>query len=403
MTNDFDFLIAHPGKHHVFSIVLGCLKSTKKVVFITPFYKVRLGRLLAMLPGRIGSKARGYFSPRIPNSVVHSPLYLQIIKIYCLFTNSLAYEVAFDKYVAKKISQGRYSTKVLITMQDYMPRTVEAARVKNWIIWSDQIINQSEETRARFLRHADLVKANFNLPPSSENNNNIIKKSDVITVPSTYCLSGIASLIPSSVRVEIIPYGATPGHFDLPRSETFQVIRIVARAHSFRKGGHLLLQSISECGDDLVKLARGFDIEFVFLGALESEISKLLIETKIPSGIKIKSGNIPNMDVPLLYQGSNIFLMPSLSEGMSLACMEAMHAGLPLIISKYCGIDGFPDHGMGYIIEDNVESLNKSLLLAFSNIDSWGIWGRAAKGFAKNMTWDIYEEKISKLCDEVLL
>lgn len=398
-----DFIIAHPGKHHVFNIVLGCLKSTEKVGFITPLYKLNLGRLLAILPGKIGSKARGYFNPRIPNSVVHSPLYLQIIKIYCLFTKSLAYEAAFDKYVAKKISQGKYSAKVLITMQDYMPQTVDAARNKNWVIWSDQIINQSSDTRARFLRHANLVNAKFSFPPSVGKNESIVENSNVITVPSSYCLEGIASSIPSGVRVEIIPYGASPGTFDLSRPDNFQIIRIVARANSFRKGGHLLLQSISECGESLIQLAKGFDIEFVFLGALEPEISKILSETKIPTGIRIRSGNIPNIDVPLLYQQSNIFVMPSLSEGMSLACMEAMHAGLPLIISKFCGIDGFPDHGMGYIIEDNVESLNKSLLLAFSNIDSWTSWGSAAKLFAKNMTWDTYEDKISKLCNEVLL
>jgi glycosyltransferase involved in cell wall biosynthesis len=50
-------------------------------------------------------------------------------------------------------------------------------------------------------------------------------------------------------------------------------------------------------------------------------------------------------DVPDLLAAADVFAMPSLSEGLPLALLEAMSAGLPVVASAVGGIPGVVRHG----------------------------------------------------------
>jgi glycosyltransferase involved in cell wall biosynthesis len=361
-----------------------------------------LGAVVALIPGKIGSKAKGYFHPSIPLSCVVSPLTWQLRKLGSLFNNNLSYESAFDFFVAHAIENGRYQAAVLVTLQDYMPATVRAAKKRGWKIWSDQISNQSDEMAMRIAQHEQSLGLVNSWKHNEKINDEMIANSDVITVPSNYTLDGIKSRVSTITKVHTIPYGASEKQFAGTKLIDDSQIVILARAHSVRKGGHLLLQALQHCSTELLAVCAPKRIKVVILGNLEPDLFVLLNELILPEGLTVTHGNVPHTEVSHLYRKASLFVMPSLSEGMSLACMEAMHAGLPLIITRYCGIDGFEHGCMGYEIADSSESLSSALIDAFTNRELWSQWGINSQRLGITLTWTEYERNIRSLTKELL-
>lgn len=369
---------------------------------MTPFYRSGLGWIISKTPTRLGKKAAGYYHPKIPHRSIRSSLSWQIKKLWAQYKGSLSYEKDFDLYVANKIKRGEYKAKVLITLQDYMPNSVKAARDKGFRVWSDQIINQSIETFERIELHLEKYSLPLPIKHSEENNKAIVSSADLITIPSTYCLQGIKEQIPQETTIALVPYGASSERFFPPKNKNDEEIIILARAQSIRKGGHLLLEALLDCASELISLAKPKKIKVKILGKYEKALISTLEKIRLPPEIKIEHENIPHTSVPLEYQKASIFVMPSLSEGRSLACLEAMHASLPLIITPYCGIDGFIHGKMGYLISDTSTSLSSALIDAFSQKENWPTWGAEARSLAEGYTWEKYEQKISQIASEAL-
>ena len=368
------------------------------LVYITPFYRRGLGALVARLPGKIGNKAKGYFNSDIPLSCVCSPIIWQTRKLFAIFRNDATFDHDFDIFVAQTINAGKYQANVLVTLQDYMPKTVAAAKNRGWKIWSDQISNQSAEMRIRIAHHEKSLKITSPWQHDESSNDEILAVSDIITVPSSYTLDGISHRAPRNAEIFTIPFGASAQQFSGERLTDREVITILARAHSVRKGGHLLLKALQQCGTDLLAASGTKKIRVRILGKYEFVLAEFLSKLDLPKGLTIEHGNVAHAEVAGLYRQASLFVMPSLSESMSLACIEALHAGLPLIITEYCGIDGFRHGEMGYETEDTVESIASNLLKAFQNQDSWPQWSAAARKLAHELTWERYTSSISKTC-----
>jgi glycosyltransferase involved in cell wall biosynthesis len=355
-----------------------------------------------MVPGDVGTKASGYYHPDLSRAAVVSPFLWQLRKMWDFQVRGRGFNAKFDSYVAGCILRQSLNAKVLVTLQDYMPKTVEAARARGWRIWSDQISNQSAETAARIAQH----ERDHGLPSSwshdESHNQRIVEQADLVTLPSTYCLDGVRNQISRSAKLRIIPYGADSSQFCHERVDDPEEVVVLARAHSVRKGGHLLCHALRECGAVLLNLTSPKKMRVIILGSMDSPIKELYDNLVLPSGISVEHGNVPHLRVQALYRRAAIFVMPSLSESLSLACLEAMHAGLPMIVTRYCGIDGFVHGDMGYEVADTVESLTEALVNAFREMHCWPRWGAEARAFAGELTWSTYENAISEAASEIL-
>ncbi len=110
----------------------------------------------------------------------------------------------------------------------------------------------------------------------------------------------------------------------------------------------------------LAKMGRK-DVHYIIAG--KGELMDYLKELSKNLGISDQVHFLGYCDnVKNWYQVSDIFVFPSLREGLSVALMEAMACGLPCVVSKIRGnIDLIDENGGALFEVDNLENL-KSVL-----------------------------------------
>ena len=90
-------------------------------------------------------------------------------------------------------------------------------------------------------------------------------------------------------------------------------------------------------------------------------------------------------DIPELCKISDVFAFPSLREGLGLAAIEAMAAGLPLITSNINGINDYSKFGKtGYSYNaTDVEGFSDGIKLLFLDVKKRIIMSEYCKQVAK--------------------
>jgi glycosyltransferase involved in cell wall biosynthesis len=99
-----------------------------------------------------------------------------------------------------------------------------------------------------------------------------------------------------------------------------------------RKGQRFVIEAIHK----LQQRGVPAELNLVGLGDAESEyrgLAERLGVTKVVNFL----GYIPREDIPNIYAQSDVFVLASYNEGMSVATLEAMASGLPVIVSRTGG------------------------------------------------------------------
>jgi len=124
----------------------------------------------------------------------------------------------------------------------------------------------------------------------------------------------------------------------------------------------------------LLEAAKGvlehFDGHSVFLIAGEGHLHEDLEKKTARLGIQdsvIFLGN--RQDIPELLSLADVFVLPSVWEGLPLALLEAMSAGLPVIATRVEGVEAVVKEGEnGYLLDSkDVQALTKAMILIREN------------------------------------
>lgn len=110
-----------------------------------------------------------------------------------------------------------------------------------------------------------------------------------------------------------------------------EVCLLFVGADPIRKGFHLLLRSLGNVRDrrSLKLIAVGFDPDQEMRLLVEKlGLRKIVTFEKIVTTEKLGD----------LYQSSDIFVLPTLYDPFSIATLEAMASGLPVVVSHYAGV-----------------------------------------------------------------
>jgi phosphatidylinositol alpha-1,6-mannosyltransferase len=186
-------------------------------------------------------------------------------------------------------------------------------------------------------------------------------------------------------RVTAIPNGtvipeklANPGR-NGPKLEILSIGRLV-----LRKGFDEIIRALS-----IVKKKRGdFHLRIVGYGTQEEAIRRVLDEHGIGDNVSML-GRVEYAELADYYLGSDCYLFYGDREGSSLAMVEAVSYGLPLIASDHPGNRAYiADGESGLLVEHkNPEKLSRAILDLLEHRERLPAMGAKSRAIAASFSW----------------
>ena len=186
-----------------------------------------------------------------------------------------------------------------------------------------------------------------------------------------------------------VPYGVNIHNFTVKvRNEPNNRLKLVFVGQvTCRKGIHHILNAINQFDAD--------QIEIAIAGAYDPN------ETWYKENCRKENvaflGFVTRDKIVELYNNADVFVLPSLAEGMALVGLEALACGLPVICSKYSGIDDIIEEKKNGFICDvfDKNSLIDILDWCIKNKSKLLEMKEACRSTAEKYSWDIYYENVA--------
>ncbi len=204
---------------------------------------------------------------------------------------------------------------------------------------------------------------------------------DYIVVPSRHARKTFLDRGFAPERLLLLPYGVDLESFrdEGKPDQTFRVI--YAGSLTIRKGPQYLLEAFSRMQPK--------GAELVLVGPLDPDFKKVLSRFE---GSFRYVGAVPKIALKELYSISSVFVLPSLADSYSLATLEAMACGLPVIVSENTGAADALEHGKeGFVVPiRDAGAIQGYLELLRNNEDLRKEMGSRASVRAREMNWNQY-------------
>ena len=145
--------------------------------------------------------------------------------------------------------------------------------------------------------------------------------------------------------------------------------------------------------------ARLSDIHLTIAGsAADPEQVRSIFDLSLHSRIEV----IPlvgRAGMPALYAAHDIFVFPSLMEGMPLVLLEAMAAGMPIVTTETCGMMDLIQDGINGLLVPpaDSEALVEAVLRLSGSAELRRQLGQAAQQTARHYTWDRIARRVEKI------
>ena len=194
-----------------------------------------------------------------------------------------------------------------------------------------------------------------------------IHQSRFVVTVSEYNRTFLQNIYPDipQKKIKVIHCGITPSLFQVESaqrlSRTYNVICVARLEHI--KGHRYLIEACAQLK------ARNVDFRCFLIGdgELHSQIQKQISRLNLDPLVKIM-GFQPHQQVLEFLAQADVLVLPSLSEGIPVAAMEAMAAGLPVVASSVTGVPELVMDGMtGLLVpKQNSEALAEALLKLYN-------------------------------------
>lgn len=205
---------------------------------------------------------------------------------------------------------------------------------------------------------------------------------------------GLKELAEKTYRgaIAVIPNGVDTSEFKpLKNKKISKKIRLISTGRLIaRKGYQYLIPAI--------KGLKNVELTLVGGGDLRSELDELASKNQVKVHF---TGEVKHDEIVKYLQNSDIFVLPSLNEGMSNSILEAMSCGLPIITTNTGGSKELID-GNGFVFKKrSIVSIKKTLERYLKSRDLIRKHGEKSRGIVQDMSWENVSNKYKKIYDQL--
>jgi glycosyltransferase involved in cell wall biosynthesis len=134
----------------------------------------------------------------------------------------------------------------------------------------------------------------------------------------------------------------------------------------------------------------------------ESQIKQLLVQHNISNNV-IHVGFISGSEKLLFLQGSDLFVMTSLSENFGLSVLESMSSQLPVLITDNVPLSVIvKQYQLGYVSQLDIDAITQNLLLFLDDLCEARQMGlRSRQVVLEQYRWDVIAHQLADLYTSV--
>ena len=210
-----------------------------------------------------------------------------------------------------------------------------------------------------------------------------IATADAVLVGSSYAAQTFVGEGIDPERMRVVPYGVDHATFTPAADEAPPVFQVIFAGQLTQRKG-------------LAYLLRGYR-RFARAGTRLTLVGSIVGSDRALLPFAELFEHVPHQTRPALaarYRSAQVFVLPTLIEGMPLVVLEAMACGLPVIVTANGPSDIVRDGIDGFIVpERDEEAIAERLEQLYRHPELRHEMGRQAALRARDFSWDAYAER----------
>lgn len=410
-------IVAHPGRQHSFRLASALKKAGMLDLYVTTFYDKSdfVGRAFKrMLPASLRKHADYRRNPDLADSEVRRLCTLGGIveaAIYRMDHGRDFYRFVqrrnADRFGRKlaRLARARQADAVVLydstasacfrALRRLRPETARILDVSSCARPYKKELFETEISRSG---HDDLKRENGALWSERllERHREELRLADAFLVPSSFVRESLERCGVDPARIFTVPYGANvsdPVSHTAPADDAPVRFLFVGGLNA-NKGVPLLLEAFAALpeGSATLTLTGRYDPEAWFVRqAREMEDVTL-------------TGAVLHERMREVYSQADVFVLPSITEGLSQAGVEAMACALPILCTDHTGVNDYVCDGEnGFVVPaGDAASLTDKLRWFIEHRDRLPEMGAAARAAVSGLTWENYEKNAALVIMEIL-
>jgi glycosyltransferase involved in cell wall biosynthesis len=205
--------------------------------------------------------------------------------------------------------------------------------------------------------------------------------------------------IDSRVKITLVPNGVDLAAFNPAPIDNGGPLRVLCVARLIeRKGQHHLIEAVKRLTDE------GVDMTLDLVGTGDAQVAYQALAQSSGVADRVRFvGYVRREEIAARYVAAHVFVLPSYNEGMSVATLEAMAAGLPVVVTRTGGTVELVEEGVNGLTFDwaDVETLTAHLRRLATERDLARSMGAASRVRAANFSWAAAAEAYLQMFERI--